>query len=83
MAAAWRLMQGFIAYHAGEFGSAVEGLTEMEQAFRKLPGRYFEQAFCHCFRLICMRLQGLDRQGEVSDDYGARLLHLAQPSDDQ
>jgi hypothetical protein len=39
----------------------------MEQAFRRMPGRYFEQAFCHCFRLICMRSQG--RFGELQQGF--------------
>jgi tetratricopeptide (TPR) repeat protein len=74
-----RLMRGFIAYHAGEFGHAVSELTEMEQAFRRMPGRYFEQAFCHCFRLICMRSQG--RFGQLGQDFSAWVLEAERRGD--
>ena len=53
-----RLMAGFLDYHAGAFDSAVRGLGAVEREFRQLPGTYFEQAFCHCFRLICLRNRG-------------------------
>jgi serine/threonine protein kinase/tetratricopeptide (TPR) repeat protein len=74
-----RLMRGFIAYHAGEFAHAVQELTEMEHAFRRMPGRYFEQAFCHCFRLICMRCQG--HLGELSRGFSEWVLEAERRGD--
>jgi hypothetical protein len=60
-------MDGFLAYHAGEFAKAVNILGATEQALLELPGTYFEQAFCHCFRLICLRYGG--QLGELSQGY--------------
>jgi hypothetical protein len=51
-------MDGFLDYHAGEFRRAAQVLGEVEREFSAVPGTYFEQAFCHCFRLICLRNRG-------------------------
>jgi eukaryotic-like serine/threonine-protein kinase len=67
IAATLRMMQGFSAYHAGRFAIASESLQRMELEFQDLRGTYFEQAFCHCFRLICLRNEG--RWGELQAGY--------------
>jgi hypothetical protein len=59
-----RLIDGFLDYHAGAFDRAARLLRDVEQEFRRLPGTYFEQVFCHCFRLICLRNRG--QLGELS-----------------
>lgn len=58
VAACKGIMVGFLAYHAGEYASAARTLAETEQALAALTGTYFEQAFCHCFRLISLRNRG-------------------------
>jgi len=79
VAASCRLMDGFIAYHAADFGGAASTLTQMEERFTELPGRYFEQAFCHCFRLICLRNQG--RYGELEQGFSGWLEAAARRGD--
>ncbi|HEY3665268.1 MAG TPA: protein kinase [Polyangiaceae bacterium] len=56
--AAADMIQGHLDLHAGRFASAEQRLARVLQSFRRLPGTYFEQAFCHCFRLICLRNRG-------------------------
>lgn len=58
VAACKGIMVGFLAYHAGEYASAAHTLAKTEQALAALTGTYFEQAFCHCFRLISLRNRG-------------------------
>jgi len=58
VAACKGIMVGFLAYHAGEYASAAHTLTETERELAALTGTYFEQAFCHCFRLISLRNRG-------------------------
>jgi eukaryotic-like serine/threonine-protein kinase len=58
VAACKGIMVGFLAYHAGEYASAARTLAETEKALAGLTGTYFEQAFCHCFRLISLRNRG-------------------------
>lgn len=79
IAASCRLMQGFIEYHAAEFGAAAATLTEMEERFKQLPGSYFEQAFCHCFRLICLRNQG--RYAELQRGFSGWVRGAARRGD--
>lgn len=65
--AAVRMMDGFVSYHAGHFVQAAERLSEVELEFQRLRGRYFEQAFCHCFGRICLRNAG--RLGQLERGY--------------
>ena len=52
------MMKGHLGIHAGEFARAGALLGRVLLQLRALPGTYFEQAFCHCFRLICLRNRG-------------------------
>jgi tetratricopeptide (TPR) repeat protein len=52
------MIEGHLSLHAGQFARAEAILARVLPQFRALPGTYFEQAFCHCFRLICLRNRG-------------------------
>ena len=52
------MMEGHLSLQAGEFALAEATLGRVMPQLRALPGTYFEQAFCHCFRLICLRNRG-------------------------
>ncbi|MET0794112.1 MAG: protein kinase [Polyangiaceae bacterium] len=52
------MIEGHLSIQAGEFGLAEATLSRVLPQLRALPGTYFEQAFCHCFRLICLRNRG-------------------------
>jgi len=58
LAAILLMMEGHLSLHAGDFARAGDTLRQVLPQFRTLPGTYFEQAFCHCFRLICLRNRG-------------------------
>jgi eukaryotic-like serine/threonine-protein kinase len=78
--AAVRMMDGFVNYHAGHFVGASARLAEVELEFQRLPGRYFEQAFCHCFGRICLRNAG--RFGELERGYES-WVRLAERRNDR
>ena len=56
--AAAEMIHGHLDVQAGDFSAAQARLTGSLQEFRAIPGTYFEQAFCHCFRLISLRNRG-------------------------
>ncbi len=58
LAAAVPMIEGHLDVQAGEFARASRNLGPLAVQLRALPGTYFEQAFCHCFRLICLRNRG-------------------------
>src|SRR5262245_36386694 len=48
--------------HTFDFAGAAERLAESIPRLQTLPESYFERAFCHCFRLICLRNRGQLRE---------------------
>ena len=62
-----RMIEGHLSLHAGEFAQAAEQLGRVRPLFQGQPGTYFEQAFCHCFRLICLRNRG--QLAELQDGF--------------
>lgn len=77
--AARRMIQGFLDYHAGKFSIAFDDLVAMEHEFSALPGCYFERAFCHCFRLICLRNAG--RWGALAEGFDDWVRQAEQRGD--
>jgi tetratricopeptide (TPR) repeat protein len=58
LSAVARMIEGHLSLHAGQFALAEKQLSAVEPVLKGQPGTYFEQAFCHCFRLICLRNRG-------------------------
>ncbi|MEO8900178.1 MAG: protein kinase [Polyangiaceae bacterium] len=62
-----RMIEGLLSVHGGQFALAAAQLRHVQPLFRDQPGTYFEQAFCHCFWLICLRNRG--QLGELQDGF--------------
>jgi hypothetical protein len=59
------LVDAFLDYHGGAFGSAEAKFRLAEARFRReTRGTYFESGFCHWFRLVALRNRGMF--GELS-----------------
>jgi hypothetical protein len=59
------LVDAFLDYHGGAFGTAERRFQAAEARFRQeTRGTYFEAGFCHWFRLVALRNRGMF--GELS-----------------
>jgi len=73
------MIEGHLDIQAGRFASACQRLSAVWPLYRAIPGTYFEQTFCHCFRLIGLRHRG--QLGELQAGFADWVLEAERRGD--